>query len=279
MASKQQSEEETEPRLFIHDRWNRIVALLNADSVTSVEELAGKLSVSPATVRRDLSELSDHGRLRRVRGGALAPAPSNEQPFGSGRLVGQAPHTDSSVANIDKKRAIGALAAGLVSPGEAVIIDGGTTTQALAEHLGEEELTVFTSSVPILVALMAKPKVRVMIGGGEVFKTQNIILNPYGDSIADRFSATKLFIGAQALTERGLMQTDPLLVQNEQGFIRQAEEVIVLVDSSKFGAKGSLSVCGLDAISTVVTDEGVPDAARRMLASAGVRLLEARLSS
>jgi DeoR family ulaG and ulaABCDEF operon transcriptional repressor len=82
-----------------------------------------------------------------------------------------------------------------------------------------------------------------MITGGEVFEEQKVILNPYGDSIINKFSASKIFIGAQAITEKGLLQTDPLLVHYEQDLIARAEEVIALADSTKFESRGSLVVC------------------------------------
>jgi len=91
--------------------------------------------------------------------------------------------------------------------------------------------------------------------------------------IVDKFSATKLFIGAQSITSHGLLQTDPLLVQNEQQLIGRAEKIILLADSSKFGAKASLSVCGLDAIDTVVTDSGLSAEYRKMLTDNGIEIV------
>jgi len=101
------------------------------------------------------------------------------------------------------------------------------------------------------------------------------VLDPYSHGIVNKFSATKLFIGAQAISAHGLMQTDPLLVQNEQQLISRAEQVIVLADSSKFGAKASLSVCGLEVIDTVVTDTGLSNEAHKMLLDNNVKIVMA----
>ncbi|WP_206711205.1 DeoR/GlpR family DNA-binding transcription regulator [Aquisalinus flavus] len=270
-----------EDRLFIHDRWNRIVDLLRVDSVTSVEQLADDLSVSAATIRRDLSELDAVGRLKRVRGGAVAASLDSAKPQMTSTLrtlQGQLGHADALKKNREAKLAIGRKAAELLDAGEAVIIDGGTTTLELANAIDVDSLTVLTTSILIMNALLLRPDLRVLIAGGEIFHEQSVVLNPYGNGIVSKYSATKIFIGAQAITSRGLMQTDPLLVHNEQELIERAEKVIVLVDSSKFGAKASLSVCGLDRIDVIVTDDGLAPEARRMLQDFDIEILTVPLA-
>jgi len=255
-----------EEKLFIHERWNRIIDMLHTTKVTSVEQFAGALAVSPATIRRDLNELHSAGRLQRVRGGAIAAKPNaayNDPYFG---LSGQLNQADTLSVNINEKRAIGKKAASMIDDNDSVIIDGGSTTVYMSQHIKAENLMVLTTSIPIMNSLLGRPKLRVLIAGGEVFQEQALVLDPYSHGIVEKFSATKLFIGAQAVTSRGLMQTDPLLVQNEQQLISRADKVILLADSSKFTAKGSLTVCGLDVIDTVVTDAGLPPDARKMLA-------------
>jgi len=112
-----------------------------------------------------------------------------------------------------------------------------------------------------------------MNSGGEVFQEQALVLDPYSHGIVNKFSATKLFIGAQAITSRGLMQSDPLLVQNEQQLISRADKIILLADSSKFNAKASLSVCGLDVIDTVVTDSNLSKEARKILVDNDIEIV------
>jgi DeoR family ulaG and ulaABCDEF operon transcriptional repressor len=71
------------------------------------------------------------------------------------------------------------------------------------------------------------------------------------------------------------MEADPLLIQAEQKLISQADELIVLVDSSKFRARSSLILCGLERVHTVITDRGIRDEERQMLETAGVHLVVA----
>lgn len=252
-------------KLYIHERWGLIINMLHATKVTSVDSFASALKVSPATIRRDLNELHSEGRLRRVRGGAIAAEPNEalgDPYFG---LSGQLSQADNLELNLAKKIAIGQKAASMIEDNDSIIIDGGSTTVHMTQHIEAANLMVLTTSIPIMTSLLGRPKLRILIAGGEVFQEQALVLDPYSHGIVNKFSATKLFIGAQAVTMRGLMQTDPLLVQNEQQLISRAEKVIVLADSSKFEAKASLSVCGLEAIDTVVTDSSLSENARKML--------------
>jgi len=252
-------------KLYIHERWGLIINMLHATKVTSVDSFASALKVSPATIRRDLNELHSEGRLRRVRGGAIAAEPNEafgDPYFG---LSGQLSQADNLELNLAEKLAIGQKAASMIEDNDSIIIDGGSTTVHMTQHIEAANLMVLTTSIPIMTSLLGRPKIRILIAGGEVFQEQALVLDPYSHGIVNKFSATKLFIGAQAVTARGLMQTDPLLVQNEQQLISRADKVILLADSSKFEAKASLSVCGLEEIDTVVTDSGLSDSARKML--------------
>ena len=85
-----------------------------------------------------------------------------------------------------------------------------------------------------------------------------------------------MFMGAQGVGPRGLMEADPLLIQAEQKLIGQADELVVLVDSSKFSQRSSLVLCPLDRVTTVITDDRVPDKAAAMLEAADVTMIVAQ---
>jgi DeoR family ulaG and ulaABCDEF operon transcriptional repressor len=84
-----------------------------------------------------------------------------------------------------------------------------------------------------------------------------------------------MFIGCQGIGPHGLMEADPMVVQSELALIGQADEVVVLADSTKCAGRSSLILCGLDRISAVITDSGIRDEDRQMLETAGVRLIVA----
>ncbi len=255
--------------MHLQDRWKRIIDELNSERVTSVEELTERLGVSPATIRRDLNELHELGHLLRVRGGATRADSTIQNPrAGDDRrsgLTGQSAFADSVITNAAAKRAIARLALSYITPGLSMIIDGGTTTFMMASVMADEPYHVLTTSVPILQCLFERPRIKVTVPGGELFRDQSIILNPYDDGILQHFAAQRMFIGCQALTRNGLLQTDTLLVQSERRLMERASEVIVLADSSKIDAPASLSVCPLKDIDVLITDENIDPSAVRWL--------------
>jgi DeoR family ulaG and ulaABCDEF operon transcriptional repressor len=156
-----------------------------------------------------------------------------------------------------------------------VIIDGGSTTLQMCAHLEGKHMQVMTNSLHIVSALLAQTGTRVMVPGGAVFREQDIILSASGDDLMPRFYATKLFMGATAVGIQGIMQPDVVLVASERRLIDRAEQLILLVDSSKIQGPSGNIVCGLDEIDIVVTDSGIERHHRKMLESAGVQVIVA----
>ncbi len=249
-----------------HERHGLIAALLQKQGTIGIQELMTRLDASRATVRRDLQEMEAAGLLRRVRGGAQAlgtrPTQLTEPPFDY-----------NATLNRETKRAIARKAVELCGERDSIIIDGGTTTFAMTEFLVQTKVEVLTNSIPIADFLMRHGENRVTLPGGEIFREQQLILSPFDNDLTHRFFASKLFMGAQALTQHGLMQSDPLLIRAEQKLIDQAEKLVVLVDSSKFQGRGSLILCPLSRIDIVVTDDGISDTAAALLRDAGVEVM------
>ena len=113
------------------------------------------------------------------------------------------------------------------------------------------------------------------VSGGTIYREQNIILSPFDNDVTSNFYARRMFMGAQGLGPLGLMESDPLLIQAEEKLIGQADELVVLVDSSKFERRSSLVLCPLTRIDTVITDDGISDKAAAMLESADIQLIVA----
>lgn len=112
-----------------------------------------------------------------------------------------------------------------------------------------------------------------MLSGGTIYREQNIILSPFDNDVTRNFYAKRMFMGVQGLGPLGLMEADPLLIQAEQKLIGQADELVVLADSSKFENRSSLVLCPLARITTVITDGMVSDKAASMLEAAEVNLI------
>jgi DeoR/GlpR family transcriptional regulator of sugar metabolism len=259
---------------FMHStqRDAEITRLLQAQGFISFKQLCQRLDASTATIRRDLERLETQGIIQRVRGGArLKGGP--RAPTGD-RLVG-APFEQNKSRYAEQKAAIGRAAARLCARGEAVIIDGGTTTFHMCSHLEGLELQVLTNSLHIVNELLPQPGARISVPGGAIFREQNIILSPFENDGTDRYHASKLFMGAAAIGAKGLMQADVVLIQAEQKLMDKADQLIVLVDSSKFRASASFVVCGLEDIDIVITDAGAREADIAMLRARGIEVIVA----
>ena len=175
--------------------------------------------------------------------------------------------------NARQKELIGHEAAKLCNLGEAVMIDGGSTTLQMCSHLAGLNLQVLTNSLHIVSTLLSQAGTRLLVPAGQVFPEQSIILSAAGDDGMPRFHAPRLFMGAASVGPAGLMQADIILVTAERRFIERADEIIVLVDSSKFDGPSGHVVCRLDEIDTVVTDAAISAQHTKMLEKAGVRVV------
>ena len=227
-----------------------ILSAVQEKPVVTVQELVELTDSSEATIRRDIAALHVQKRLRRVRGGAEAINPP--QFIG---LAGR-PFSVNETLNAAQKRAIAREAVELCKDGEPIIINGGTTTFQMVHFLASRRMPIFTNSFPIAEHLLKHSKNTVMLSGGTIYREQNIILSPFDNDVTRNFYARRMFMGAQGLGPLGLMEGDPLLIQAEQKLIDQADELVVLVDSSKFRQRSSLILCGLARITTVITDDG-----------------------
>jgi DeoR family ulaG and ulaABCDEF operon transcriptional repressor len=246
-----------------------ILSLLEEQRFVSFRELSLKLSASAATLRRDLERLQDAGKLKRVRGGAQIGSDAEIAGF---HLQG-VPFHENVGRNRLAKEAIGRAAAALCKPGEAVIIDGGSTTLQMCPHLEALKLQVLTNSLHIVSALLQQPNTGVSIPGGVVFREQNIVLDPFVDATTRTFHASRMFVGCAAVTRFGLMQSDIILVQAERKLLNLADQLIALVDSSKFATSAAHQLCDLNRVHALITDDGIDDASAQMIEQHGVKLI------
>lgn len=251
-----------------------ILDALAPSGFISYRDLESRLDASPATIRRDLSRLEAGGAIVRVHGGAklvgaIEPVESVAQLLGT-------PFDQSITQHLAAKHAIGRAAAALCEHGEGVMIDGGTTTLQMCSHLAGLDCQVLTNSLHIVNALLGQTGTRILVPSGSVFREQNIILAPSGEDSMPRFHAPKLFMGAAAVGPQGVMQQDVVLVAAERRLIDRAEQVILLVDASKFVSSSGAIVCGLGEVDVLITDSSVTAEQAEMVRKAGVRLIVAQ---
>ncbi|MDR3439144.1 DeoR/GlpR family DNA-binding transcription regulator [Telmatospirillum sp.] len=245
-------------------RHQAILKAIAEHHVVTVTNLTNFLGVSEATVRRDIREMAEGKLLRKIHGGAealdqAAQVSLSTQPF------------ESTVAvNSEQKRAIASTAAQMCHDGESIMIGGGTTTQKMVEYLLNRRITVLTNSLVVAIPLIEKGCGRVILAGGEAYRAHNVVLSPFDHDSFENHRVSKLFIGAMCIGLCGVLEGDPLLVRVGQRMINQAEQVILLVDSSKFHRMDGTILCPLERVTRIVTDDGIDEQTLRMFEQAGV---------
>ncbi len=251
-------------------RRERIEQVVRERERVTVDALAELLGASRETIRRDLTDLAERGRVRKIHGGATTaePRPSEaeiEGPF-QGRLL----------ENVDAKRAIARRAIQLFQPGDTLFVDTGTTTLLFAEELSSATgLTVITNSSAIAALAARGPSNTTFLIGGEYRAdgTENLGLLAV-EQIA-RFHATHAVLAVGSIEAVGVLDFDLLEADVARAMIAQARSVTVLADASKFGRGGLIKVASLNAVARVVTEAEPPSEIAWALKDAGTELIRA----
>jgi len=253
-------------RMQKRERQSRILTELRSSATIRIPDLADLFGVSTETIRRDLDQLGESGVLNRTYGGAVARPfgfePELAQRFGSMRR---------------ERERIAAMAAALVQPGEALMIDGGTTTLHFAQRLAvvAEELTVVTNSLPVATALAVNRGVRVVCCPGTYEPREGILIGPDAIAYLDRFQANRMFTSASGLTLEGPTEVNADAAAVKRAMLHRAADRILLLDHAKFEQPSLEVVCPLGGLNRVVTEEPPPAALHAALRDAGVEVLVA----
>ncbi|WP_232105173.1 DeoR/GlpR family DNA-binding transcription regulator [Gimesia chilikensis] len=171
-----------------------------------------------------------------------------------------------------QKRLVAQAVADLIAPGEAVLMDGGTTTLEVARQLAGKELQVVTNSLPIANLLVNQPKVDLMLIGGFLFPKTGVALGKTAVESLKSVHVRRLIISVGGITEDGLYNSNMLLVETEQQMFAAAEEVIVVTDSTKFGHSALAYLCPLADVDHIVVDDGITEEWQQVLRDAGIKL-------
>ena len=246
--------------------------LLAAQGFLSIADLMAATGVSAASARRDAGRLAQAGYGERVYGGiqALGGALSRRMTQES---LGTQAFDVSRAINVEAKRAIARRAVEMCVDGDAIIINGGTTTYEMADFLRHTRLKILTNSYPLAEFLIRETHNRVALPGGEVYREQKIVVAPFDDDAIQHYSARLMFMSAISIGPLGVIEGDPLIARAETKLLRRADKLVVLADASKFAQRGSLVVCPLTRIHALITDRAVAPDALAMLRDAGVETI------
>ena len=253
------------------ERQAMIVDAMRERRFMTVQQIIDLTGTSLATVCRDLLELADAHRLRRVRGGAEFIQDGTMEMM---RQLTGTPFASSRQIRRDEKQRIAAAAVDMLKDGETVIVDGGSTTFEMVRPLLSRRLNVITNSLAVAETLYKNSSNRVTVPGGEIFPEQHIILNPFEDRIFKDYFADRVFMGAQGVGPEGVTNSDSLLIRTQQAMLDCGGEIVLLVDSSKFGRHGKLRLCGLERIDVVITDAKVSADMVKMMRDADIKVIK-----
>lgn len=236
-----------------------MLKLLGETDRLDVAELTRRFGVSEMTIRRDLAKLQEDGLVRRVHGGAV-------------RLERSTFET-RTVHFSEEKQRIGDRAAELVRAGESVAIDTGTTAHCVARALRERsDLVVVTNSINVAAEFRHSANKVVLVGG--VLVPELCLVGSLATDTLRRLHVNKLILGCGGLTpERGLAYFDIDEAEVRRAMIDIADEVIVVMDDSKFGRTETVSMAQLSDVDVIVTNAEPPAAYQKLCADNGVDLV------
>jgi DeoR/GlpR family transcriptional regulator of sugar metabolism len=222
------------------------------------------MGVSEVTIRRDLEALERRGLLERTHGGAVVTQWMRSEPA----------YLEAVASHPDEKRTIGQTAASLVEPGDAIYLNGGTTTLQVFRHLRAPGLKVVTNSVGIAVE-SAERDLELLLVGGHYRAPSNSVVGPFATDALRRTHATMAFIGVEGVSlASGL--TSPVAAEAEiaRVMIEQTRgRVVVVADRSKIGTVADYLIAPLEELDALVVDPAIDVDYRERLVEAGVEVL------
>lgn len=251
------------------ERRSQILKLLEQQEEVLVADLSRMMHISEVTIRKDLTILQQRNLLLRTRGGAIRrPVENLAEDTSIGR---------KQLFNFREKQRIGILAASLISEGDNILLDSGTTTLEIARNLDRfQHLTIITNAMNIASELMKYERFNVIILGGHLRINSHSVVGPLALSTLRNFSNYKLFLGVDSFSETDGLSTPSLeeALLNQQ-MIAQAGQVIAVFDSTKVNKRGFAHIADVMQLDAIVTDDGLPSGMARRLEQQGIKVYEA----
>jgi DeoR family fructose operon transcriptional repressor len=217
--------------------------------VVRVEDLCERIHASPATVRRDLTDLENRGLIRRVHGGAVSVESQLDEPL----------FDDKTSISVKEKRSIAEAAAALINDGDTIFLDGGSTLLELTRLLkSRQDLTVVTNSLRAAVELSGLGPNLIMTGGHLRRRSQTMV-GGLSQTVLNELYVDKAFMGTIGITvEEGLTTTNGDEAFTKKLAMSRAKEVILLADSSKIGKVAFANTGQVTEIDRLITDKHAP---------------------
>jgi DeoR/GlpR family transcriptional regulator of sugar metabolism len=235
--------------MHARQRQEQILGHLDSGDFLRVEEAAARFGASPATIRRDFCALARTGAVERTHGGVRRRERRDGEnlPFGL-----------REVRHSAEKSALARHAAALLRPGDVILVDGGTSTFHLCEHLPAFKLRIITNSLRLAAGLdeerLAKSEWEVLLVGGNLYPDSGLLIGPQACANLAQYHAHWAFLSAGGVCADGVYNTNEFVAECERAMAGNADRVVLLADHSKIGRKAMCRVCGLDAVTILITN-------------------------
>lgn len=240
-----------------------ILHQINLHNKVLSTDLSEAINVSNDTIRRDLQQLSDEGKIIKVHGGALSPS------FNNGH------HSSKEVYAYNEKKVIAQKAASLVKDGMFVLTSGGTTIIELARALPVElKATFISGSIPALFEYLRHPNIEVIAIGDKVSKNSKITVGSEAISRIRDLKVDMCFLGVNAINlESGVSDNDWEVVQMKKAMVASAKKLVCLTISEKINTQQPLQICESKKIDTIITELSPDDPLLAPYVIAGIKVI------
>lgn len=227
------------------ERQHQILNYLLENHFASIEEIAKRIYVSGATVRRDLQKLEQKGYVKTVYGGVVLTEYSNE-------IV---PVSLRDKENVSAKEYIAAKAAQLINDNETIILDSSSTARRICRHIkNRKNLTVITNNLRICEELK-DTNISLYCTGGAHMRRHDCFIGHLAEEFLKRISASTLFFSSQGITENGdIVDSSEEEVALRRTMLTRAKNKIFLCDSSKFDKNYPFTLCNISDITEMISD-------------------------
>ncbi len=250
--------------LLAINRQKEIVKLVLQTQSVRVANLSKMFGVTEETIRRDLEKLESEGQLKRIHGGAV--------PLDDGSM--ELPLLERTVQNIDAKIAIGQKAATLVNDGDIIALDSSTTCLELAKRIENKHIHVLTNGIQVVMELGQRPDVTVLCTGGYFNEDHHAFFGHVAERSMEGHHIDKLFLSCKGFhVNWGMSESHEQQAILKKKMLSVADEVNLLLDSSKINVKALINTASLKQIDRIITDSGVDPAVVQKIEAHGIEVL------
>jgi len=251
--------------VLVEERRHRVLEIVKGRGFVALTDLKSAVQASDSTLRRDLDYWDERGVLKRTHGGAMF----------TGELLVMPALEDRAGSATAEKEQIAQAAVARIRDGDAILLDGGTTTLEVAKLLVGRSLQIVTNSLPIANLFGSRREVDLVLLGGYVYPKTGVMLGPLTIRMMEDVHVHQAILSVGGITAKGLFNSNLLLVETERRMMRCADEVVVVADHTKIGRQALAFLCELAAIDTLIVDATSSPEQHRIIEDGGARLIVA----